>query len=716
MHMAVRIRMDLIIKKEWVLPKINNDDLNLTFQLQDLVVTSGIKTQREPLRNLLNYETYSGRCTLQRNHPYNNKPVDNAPLRPIQQQQLPPIHHPPRQHQQRFPHQFPPGDFRPRNIFDEEEEDHRRVFREDLRQHENFNSRWENSFKVDIHGGLKGDDLIDWLVSVEEILDFKQVPPTQRVPLVAMRFRGHAATWWKKLKTTRSRTEKIPIQSWDKLLKHLRQTFLPHNYERTMYTRLQNLRQGSRTVDEYAEEFALLLTRNEINDSQIQLVSRFIGGLRSQLQTAMAQFDPSTISEAQQRAASLEQQSRSSNWNSSSTRSRSQDQTVSTNPATTIKEAGDASPSVTKPATQDEQQLRRSTRPNALRCYSCGEQGHRQTACPHATCRGLVINEPVDELDVYDSQEEDDGENDTLVHQTAGDSGHLLLLHRSCLAPRQQDDKWLRTSIFRSTCTIQDRICSFIIDSGSCRNVISEDAVKKLGITAKPHPAPYSLGWLSEGVNLRITQRALVSFSVGPIYKDRLYFDVAPMDISHLILGRPWEYDRRVTHEGVTNTYSFTWNAQQIVLLPSREPPTPASPAPPAKQATSPTPQQRSTTMLCSYSTFISELRLIQLVSRFIGGLRSQLQTAMAQFDPSTISEAQQRAASLEQQSRSSNWNSSSTRSRSQDQTVSTNPATTIKEAGDASPSVTKPATQDEQQLRRSTRPNALRCYSCGEQ
>ena len=270
---------------------------------------------------------------------------------------------------------------------------------------------------------------------MEEILDFKQVTPTRRVPLVAMRFRGHAATWWKKLKTTRSRTEKIPIQSWDKLLKHLRQTFLPHNYERAMYTRLQNLRQGSCTVVEYAEEFALLLTRNEINDSQIQLVSRFIGGLRSQLQTAMAQFDPSTISEAQQRAASLEQQSRSSNWNSSSTRSRSQDQTVSTNPATTIKEAGDASPSVTKPATQDEQQLRRSTRPNALRCYSCGEQGHRQTACPHATCRGLVINEPVDELDVYDSQEEDDGENDTLVHQTAGDSGHLLLLHRSCLAP-----------------------------------------------------------------------------------------------------------------------------------------------------------------------------------------------------------------------------------------------------------------------------------------
>lgn len=84
----------------------------------------------------------------------------------------------------------------------------------------------------------------------------------------------------------------------------------------------------------------------------------------------------------------------------------------------------------------------------------------------------------------------------------------------TCLAPRQQDDKWLRTNIFRSTCTIHDRIYRFIIDSGSCRNVISEEAVTKLGILREPHPAPYSLGWLYEGVNLRITQRALVSFSI----------------------------------------------------------------------------------------------------------------------------------------------------------------------------------------------------------
>lgn len=172
-------------------------------------------------------------------------------------------------------------------------------------------NRWEAGFKVEIpefHGGVRGDALLDWLVSVEKILEFKRVPNDRRVPLVAMRFRGHAASWWKQMKSTRTRTGKAPIQTWDKLKKHLRNTFLPHNYDRMMYNRLQNLRQGSRTVEDYAEEFSLLLTRTDVFDNEVQLVSRFIGGLRPQLQSALSQFDPLTIAEAHRRASSFEQQ------------------------------------------------------------------------------------------------------------------------------------------------------------------------------------------------------------------------------------------------------------------------------------------------------------------------------------------------------------------------------------------------------------------------
>jgi hypothetical protein len=60
--------------------------------------------------------------------------------------------------------------------------------------------------------------------------------------------------------------------------------------------------------------------------------------------------------------------------------------------------------------------------------------------------------------------------------------GNETLVVRKCLLAPKYDSKedWLMSNIFRTTCTIAEQVCKFIIDSGSCENVVSEDAVKKL--------------------------------------------------------------------------------------------------------------------------------------------------------------------------------------------------------------------------------------------
>ena len=111
------------------------------------------------------------------------------------------------------------------------------------------------------------------------------------------------------------------------------------------------------------------------------------------------------------------------------------------------------------------------------------------------------------------------------------------------------------------------KVCSLIIDGGSCTNVASTRLVEKLGLKTTPHPKPYKLQWLSDNDELVVDKQVLLTFSIGK-YVDELLCDMAPMEVGHVLLRRPWQYDRDVVHIGVTNRYSFLHKGKKVVLSP----------------------------------------------------------------------------------------------------------------------------------------------------
>ena len=62
-------------------------------------------------------------------------------------------------------------------------------------------------------------------------------------------------------------------------------------------------------------------------------------------------------------------------------------------------------------------------------------------------------------------------------------------------------------------------------------------------------------------------KQVLVTFSIGK-YLNEVLCDVVPMHTGHILLGRPWQYDRRVTHDGFKNMYSFVKGGKTIKLAP----------------------------------------------------------------------------------------------------------------------------------------------------
>ena len=64
-----------------------------------------------------------------------------------------------------------------------------------------------------------------------------------------------------------------------------------------------------------------------------------------------------------------------------------------------------------------------------------------------------------------------------------------------------------------------------------------------------------------------MTKQVHVPLSIKT-YHDEVLCDVAPMSASHLLLGRPWQFDKDVTYNGRKNTYSFMLNGKKVNLLP----------------------------------------------------------------------------------------------------------------------------------------------------
>ena len=64
---------------------------------------------------------------------------------------------------------------------------------------------------------------------------------------------------------------------------------------------------------------------------------------------------------------------------------------------------------------------------------------------------------------------------------------------------------------------------------------------------------------------MKVNKQVRIPFSIGK-YEDEVLCDVAQMHVDHILLGRPWKFDRRVMHDGYKNRYSFVMSNRKFIL------------------------------------------------------------------------------------------------------------------------------------------------------
>ncbi|XP_031401155.1 uncharacterized protein LOC116211083 [Punica granatum] len=367
------------------------------------------------------------------------------------------------------------------------------------------------SVKVDIldfKGHLNPEDFINLLATVELVFKYKSIPEDKKVKLVAIKLKKHSSIWWENLTRRRARERKRQIATWEKMKRELKKKFLLTNYVQDIFCRIYDFKQDELTAEEYIAEFEQLLMKGDVVEPEEQTIARYLSGLRFEIRN-IVQLQPYWTFE-----------------------------------------------DVVKLAVRVEKQLK--------------EKGAHKILGKEGVLNQIVsLVEEDDGEPIYDSYPSKQNEVD---HEeiTNGDQGEAFVVQRILRADHVEDDKWLRHNIFHTQCTSHGKICTVIIDSGSCENVVSTTMMEKLQLTVEKHPESYKLSWLKKGNDVCVDKRCLVQFSIGRHYKDEVLCNVVPMDACHLLLGGPWLYDQRVIYDGFKNTYSFAKDGVEITLGPCK--------------------------------------------------------------------------------------------------------------------------------------------------
>ena len=105
---------------------------------------------------------------------------------------------------------------------------------------------------------------MDWITEVNRFFKYMEIPNERQVKLVAYKLKGGAFVWWDRLRETRLREGRQPVQTWRRMKQVLRGRFLSLDYEQYMFEAYQRCAQGMKSVNEYTFEFLRLAERNQL--------------------------------------------------------------------------------------------------------------------------------------------------------------------------------------------------------------------------------------------------------------------------------------------------------------------------------------------------------------------------------------------------------------------------------------------------------------------
>ena len=118
---------------------------------------------------------------------------------------------------------------------------------------------------------------------MEFVFDCHNYSETKKVKLTVIEFSEYVVTLWDQLVINRRRNRERPIDTWEEMNVVMRKRFIPSYYYQDLYKKLQGLRQGSRSVEDYCKEMEIAMIRANVEEDREASMARFLLGLNQEI-------------------------------------------------------------------------------------------------------------------------------------------------------------------------------------------------------------------------------------------------------------------------------------------------------------------------------------------------------------------------------------------------------------------------------------------------
>jgi hypothetical protein len=136
-----------------------------------------------------------------------------------------------------------------------------------------------SSAKPCFDGNFVPHAYIEWELKVEKEFDEHDLSEAQMIYIASHALTEYALLEWKHI----CRHNNIP-QYWRYFKLLFREAFIPAYYVDHLLTKLDNLKQGSSTMNEYYHKFKICVLFGSLDECKKDVMSRFMKGLNSKIQ------------------------------------------------------------------------------------------------------------------------------------------------------------------------------------------------------------------------------------------------------------------------------------------------------------------------------------------------------------------------------------------------------------------------------------------------